>query len=217
MQQWNTIYKKEGEKYGYYKIFEPHKDIDRVVKIFRKNKVKRILDLGCGAGRHIWYLAQKGFNIYGIDIADEGIKKAKAILRKKKLKADLKIGNILEKFPYKDNFFDAVTSVQVLQHGEEKQIKQVIKEIERVLRPGGLIFITLCGRISEGRVRDYLVKSAKKIAPHTYVPTIGNEAGLTHFIYNQQKIKEHYKNFKIIDFWRDDKNYYCFVGRAIKG
>ncbi|MBU3918260.1 class I SAM-dependent methyltransferase [bacterium] len=216
MQQWNTIYKKEGEKYKYYKIFEPHKDIGRVVKIFKKHKVKRVLDLGCGAGRHVWYLTQMGFEVYGIDIAADGIKKTKMILKEKRLKAtDLRVGNILEKLPYKDDFFDAVVSVQVLQHGKEKQIKGVIKEIERILKPGGLAFFTVCGRIAKGKIRYCLVKTAKKITPNTYVPTIGNETGLIHFIYTKQKIKEHYNNFKLIDFWRDDKDYYCFVGEKI--
>ncbi|MBU4511816.1 class I SAM-dependent methyltransferase [Patescibacteria group bacterium] len=213
MKHWNTIYKKEGDKYEYYKIFEPHKDIGRVVRIFKKHKIKKILDLGCGAGRHVWYLAKQGFDVYGIDIASDGIKKAKAMLKQKKLKANLKVGDIYTKLPYQDNFFDAIVNVQVIQHGKEKQIKYAIKEIERILKPGGLAFFTVCGRTSKGKVRYCLVKTAKKIAPNTYVPTIGNETGLTHFIYTKQKINEHFKNFKLIDSWRDDKDYYCFTGR----
>ena len=77
-------------------------------------------------------------------------------------------------------------SVQVLQHGKVNEIKGVIKEIRRILKPKGVIFVTLCGRISNGKVRDYLIKTAKKIAPRTYAPTKGNEVGLTHFIYNKK-------------------------------
>jgi len=165
MLQWDKIYKKEGKKYRYYNIFKPYEDISKILTIFKKQKVKRILDLGCGAGRNLVYLLEKGFDVYGIDCAPEGLKIIKKRLQKEKRKCSLKLGNVFNKLPYENNFFDAVISVQVLQHGKVNEIKGEIKEIERVLKPEGLIFITLSGRISNGKVRDYLIKTAKKIAP----------------------------------------------------
>ncbi|MEK7072021.1 MAG: class I SAM-dependent methyltransferase, partial [Patescibacteria group bacterium] len=76
----------------------------------------------------------------------------------------MKVGDIFSPLPYNDNYFDAIVSVQVLQHGKEKDIKKSLKEVVRVLKPNGLIFITLCGRVSKGQVRFCLVKTAKKIA-----------------------------------------------------
>lgn len=211
--QWDKIYKKEGDKYKYYDIYDPHPDIDKVVKIFKKNKVQKVLDLGSGAGRNLWYLVSKGFDLYGIDLAAEGIELTKKYLKKKKLSAELKVGDVFKKLAYLDNFFDAIVSVQVLQHADEPTIKKTIKEMERILKPGGLLFATLCGRCSKGKVRHCLVKTAKKIAPFTYLPTQGSEQGLTHYIYNKDRIEKHYKNFKISEFWLDDKDYYCFVGQ----
>lgn len=209
MKQWNKIFKKYG------KVFlKPQEDIPKIAKLFKRKNVKRVLDLGCGTGRHLIYFAKKGFDVYGIDIAEEGIRIARKWLKGEKLKAKLKIGSIYKKLPYKSNFFDAVVSVQSLQHGKLGQIKKGIEEIERVLKPGGLIFITLCGRYSKGKVRYCVIKTARKIAPRTYVPTIGNEAGAIHYVYNKATIKSHYKNFKIIDLWRDKKDYYCFLGRG---
>lgn len=216
LNSWDTIYKKGGKDYQYYDIAKPHRDINKVIKVFKKKKVKRILDLGCGAGRHVIYLAQKGFNVWGVDIAGEGIKMTKKLLKKHKLKANLEIIDIFKRLPYNDNFFDAIISIQTLQHGKLNQIKQAISEIERVLKPGGLLFVTLCGRYSKGKIRYCIVKTAKKIAPRTYVPTIGNEAGLTHYVYDKYTLKKHYKNFKIIDLWKDDKDYYCFLGESKK-
>jgi len=213
---WDIIYKKGKENYNYYDITEPHRDIGEITRIFKKRKVKKILDLGCGAGRHVIYLAKKGFKVYGIDVAAEGIKITKKFLREQNLKANLKIGNIFKGLPYNDNFFDAVISVQVLQHGTLNQIKKVIRDIERILKPKGLLFITLCGRYSKGKIRYCIVKTAKKIAPKTYVPTIGNEAGIPHYVYDKRTLKKHYKNFKMIGFWKDDKDYYCFLGENEK-
>jgi SAM-dependent methyltransferase len=211
--QWDNIYGKQGEKYKYYNIFEPHKDMIDVAKIFSKHKVKTILDLGCGAGRNLFFLAKNGYNTYGMDYSIEGVKLLNSKLKSLKIKSNIIQGSFYDKLPYKDNFFDAIISVQSLQHGKEAQIKSAVKEMLRVLKPNGLIFITLAGRISKGKVRHCLVKTAKKIAPNTYLPTIGEETGLVHFIYNKDLIEKHYKDFKIIKLWRDDKDYYCIIGQ----
>lgn len=213
MTQWNEIFKKGREKYSYYDILSPHESMDKVSSVFKKNKVKNVLDLGCGAGRNLWYLAKKGFKMWGIDLSQSGIRTAKKILEKKNLNAKLVVGNVYKKLPYEDGSFDAIVSVQVLQHSNEEGIKNAVKEIKRVLVPGGLVFITLCGRYSKGKVRYCLVKTARRISNHTYVPTCGDEKGLIHFIYTKNKIKNHYKDFKIQKMWKDDKDYYCFIGK----
>jgi len=213
MLQWNRIYKKEGINCSHYNILKPHEDISKVSDFFKKQKVKKVLDLGCGAGRNLIYLLEKGFDVYGIDYAPEGLRIIKSRLKKEKRKCSLKLSNVFNNLPYENNFFDAMISVQVLQHGKINKIKSAIKEIERVLKPGGLLFITLSGRISMGKVRPYLIKTAKKIAPRTYVPTKGNEAGLTHFIYNKKIIRGHYYNFKILKIWKDSRDYYCFIAQ----
>lgn len=213
MHQWEKIYKREGLNYKYYNILKPHEDIHLVAKIFRKHKVKKILDLGCGAGRQLLFLAKKGFDVDGIDISKSGIDILRTHLKRQKLKAQLRVGDVFKKLPYSNNFFDAVISIQVLQHSRLKGIMKSTKEINRVLKPGGLVFITLCGRTSKGKVRYCLVKTAKKIGKRIFVPTMGNEKGLVHYIYSKQTLKRHYKDFKILKLWKDSKHYYCFIAR----
>lgn len=100
-----------------------------------------------------------------------------------------------------------------MQHGTTEQVKKGIDEIKRVLKPKGHIFITLSGRYSEGKIRPFLVKTARKIEDRVYVPTQGSEAGLPHFIYNKELILKHYHNFTILNLWKDAKDYYCFIGQ----
>lgn len=214
MTQWNKIYKTEGKRYEYYDIFKPHQDMKMVAKFFDDHKVRKVLDLGCGAGRNLVFLAKKNFEMSGLDLAPDGLKLIRKTLKQSNLKAELKTGSIYNRLPYADNSFDAIVSVQVLQHGKEKQILKAIKEIKRVLSPWGLVFITLCGRLSKGKVRLFLVKTAKQIAPHTYKPTQGNEKGLIHYIYNKKEIQKHFKGFKILKLWKDEKDYYCFLAQT---
>ncbi|MFA5124634.1 MAG: class I SAM-dependent methyltransferase [Patescibacteria group bacterium] len=209
---WEKIYDKEGESYKYYDILEtPHPDLEQVIKEFKKSKAKKVLDLGCGAGRNALYLAQNGFTVYGIDNAPTGLKILRKKLKERGLVADLKLEDVYKPLPYKDDFFDALISIQVIQHAKEATILKAIKEITRIVKPGGIIFITVCGRYSKGKVRLFLVKTAKKIAQNTYLPTQGNETGLIHFIYNKDLIKKHFSNFKILKLWRDNKDYFAFI------
>jgi len=169
--KWDSIYKTEGVNYKYYDIFQPHESMPRIAEFFKEHNVKKVLDLGCGAGRNLLFLLKSGFDVYGMDLSEEGLRLAGQKLLENNLTADLKRINFSDKFPYPNKFFDAVISVQVLQHGVEKDILKSIGEIERVLKPKGMVFMTLSGRYSEGRIRKVLVKTARMIAPNTYVPT----------------------------------------------
>ena len=212
MKQWNKIYKKNPKKYKYYNLLECHADLPMVSEFFKSKGVKKVLDLGCGSGRNFFYLNKEGFKVYGIDIAENGILQ----IKKNIPNAKAIVGDVFSKLPYPDNHFDAIVSIQVLQHSTEEKIKKSIDEVFRILRPEGFIFITLCGRYSKGKIRYCLVKTAKKIAKNTYIPTIGDETGMIHFIYNKKTLLNHYRKFDLIDFWKDEKDYYCFLGKKLK-
>ena len=216
MKQWDKIFKKYG------KVFMgTQEDIPRITKIFKKHHVKRILDLGSGSGRHVIYFAKNGFDVYGIDISEHGIKITKEWLKKERLRANLKIGSIYRKLPYKENFFDAVISTTTIHHGKIGNIRKAIREIERVLKPKGLIFITVRKR----KFRRFYPKLTiiekygkqktryKVIGPRTYVPIEGGEKGLIHYLFNKKLIRKEFKDFKIYDIWvSSDKRHYCFLG-----
>jgi ubiquinone/menaquinone biosynthesis C-methylase UbiE len=247
MQQWNRVFKKEGVYF--YKIQE---DIPKVYRLFKKHLVKMILDLGCGSGRHTVYFARKGFNVYGIDIAREGVRLARAWLRKEGLKAKLRLRSIYERLPYPDNFFDAVISVRVIHHARIAIIRAVIREVERVLKPNGLIFVIRvskkvaagfslrynevssqytqpkgCGYHKMGlfgqpvivpkghKTRSDKTKS-KVIAPRTYIPLVGKEKGLVHFLFTKQLLQKEFEHFQIYNIWNASRNSYGLIGQLKK-
>lgn len=218
MKQWNRIFKKQGKFF-----FEPQEDIPGLVKLFKKKGVKKVLDLGCGSGRHTVYLAKNGFDVYGIDVARKGIEITKAWLKKEKLKADLKIGDIYEKLPYPNDFFNALISTQTLHHNRVENIRKLIKEIERILRPKGLIFITVSRKRTKKEMEKILkpkekIWKLKIIAPRTIIPLSGNEKGLIHYCFNERILKKEFRNFRIDDIWIESKRgHYCLLGELIRG
>ena len=85
----------------------PHKDAESIHKLFQKYQVQRILDLGCGDGRHLVFFSKLGYDMYGLDYAPMGIQLAEEWLSKEGLSAKL-VCTDMTKIPWSDEFFDAV-------------------------------------------------------------------------------------------------------------
>jgi cyclopropane fatty-acyl-phospholipid synthase-like methyltransferase len=203
MGNWEEVFKNKGKFFH-----KPHKDMKKLVKLFKDNKVKTVLDLGCGSGRHTIFLAKNGFEVYGTDNSESGLKYVKTDLKKLGLKAKLKNADCFKKFPYKDNFFDAIISVQVIHHAKIEQIKYCISEIERTLKPNGLIFII----VTRSKKNKYRSK-VKMIAPRTFIPLEGHEIGVPHYLYNKELFRKSFNNFKVIELYKDGLTHYCLLGR----
>lgn len=209
---WNKVYKKGGI-FDYYDMLKPHPDLAQVIKIFKKKGVKKILDLGCGLGNNLIPMLVVGFDIEGIDMSEEAIKKAQANLNKIKKTAKLKVG-FLQKLPYQNNEFDGIICIQTLAHGKTRDVKKAVSETTRVLRSGGLIFLTLTGRTAKGKVRYCLVQTAKRIEGRVYVPTQGAEIGIPHFIFDKATIIKMFEDYRILKIGKDYNDYYSVL--AIK-
>jgi ubiquinone/menaquinone biosynthesis C-methylase UbiE len=137
MPTWNELFTQEE-----YRWKNPHEQVVAFVPMLKARNAKRVLDLGCGAGRHTVDLAREGFQVCGIDISENGLAHTREWLTRENLSAELKRGDI-EQIPYPDNFFDAVISVYVIYHKTLAGMQNVIAEIDRVLKPGGLALISL--------------------------------------------------------------------------
>jgi ubiquinone/menaquinone biosynthesis C-methylase UbiE len=94
-----------------------------------------ILDVGCGDGRVLEILCKEGRKLSGIDISPEMIKQAEQRLADK---ARLVVGDS-EFLPWPDGEFDAVICAASFHHYPAPMA--VLKEMLRVLKPGGLLLI----------------------------------------------------------------------------
>jgi len=100
-------------------------------------KDKTVLDVACGEGYGSNLLASTAKKVIGIDIDDETIPKASAKYQKANL--EFKKGSATS-LPLEDNQFDIVVSFETIEHIAEHD--QMLAEIKRVLKPGGLFIIS---------------------------------------------------------------------------
>lgn len=205
---WDKTFKKRGRVF-----IVPQQDMPKIVEFFKSEDVKKVLDLGCGSGRHIVYLAKQGFDVYGIDIARHGIKIARDWLKEKRLKAHFKVCDIYKELPYKDNFFDAIVSIRTLHHGKIEDIRKLVKEMKRILKPAGLIFITIRKEVAKKYIPKEKLYGIKYIAPRTYIILGGPDMGTPHYKFNKKILIKEFKGFKVIDLWIEPESYYCLLGQ----
>ncbi|MFH1866893.1 MAG: methyltransferase domain-containing protein [Patescibacteria group bacterium] len=128
--RWNKIYKK-----GAHWEKGLSKQILEFIKYLKKGY--KVLDAGCGSGRNSVFLSERGFEVWGIDTSEVGIKKAK---KKRQLKnLHLLVGNI-EELPFNNEFFNAIYCGGVLNF---IPLENAALEIFRVLKKNGVAFIWL--------------------------------------------------------------------------
>jgi SAM-dependent methyltransferase len=207
MPDWDQIFAEKGRVFT-----NPHSDIDRVVETLGASYVKRILDLGCGTGRHVVFFASLGYDVYGFDASPKALSMAQEWLQEENLTASLMEHLMENPFPYDDDFFDAVVSIQVIHHNLMKDIKKTVSEIERVLRPSGLLFVTfpiLHPRPVEEE-RDWKLV---KIEEGTYVPQRGMESGIPHHYFTLEEIPDVFNSFEILDIFLDDSDHRCVIAK----
>jgi SAM-dependent methyltransferase len=99
-------------------------------------KSAKIIDGGCGFGKWVIYLNERGYNIIGVDNNEISIQK----LKEYDSSLQVQLGDILN-LNYPDNFFDVYISMGVVEHFEDGPIA-ALNEAYRVLKPNGLIFLS---------------------------------------------------------------------------
>src|SRR3989344_89356 len=93
----------------------------------------KVLDAGCGTGFNLIFLKKFG-EISGVDISDDAIKFCK------KRNLNIKKSSI-ENLPFKNNFFDLITSFDVIYHKGVIDDQNAINELYRVCKKNGLLFL----------------------------------------------------------------------------
>jgi SAM-dependent methyltransferase len=99
----------------------------------------RLLEVGCGAGNNLWFAAREGFRVAGIDGSASAVAWVRTRFAEEGLEADLHTGCFTE-LPWADGLFDLVIDRCSLTCAGRPAQQEAVDEIQRVLRPGGVLF-----------------------------------------------------------------------------
>ncbi|MGD0160648.1 MAG: class I SAM-dependent methyltransferase [Candidatus Bathyarchaeia archaeon] len=128
----------------------------------KKQNVKAVLDLGCGAGRHCVLLANSGFEVIGIDISKSALRIATGWTKRERLKNVAFVRATMTNIPLRDCCLDAVISISVIHHGFKKDVETTMKEVHRTLQENGKLLVNLAS------VKDSRYGKGKRLEKNTY-------------------------------------------------
>ena len=138
-------------------VFYPHEEIIRFVSRYVRKRIgphefrdlhvlsrrPRLLDLGCGIGRHVIYGSDMGLDAYGVDLSETALAVAVRWAAEHGIDPDRFQQAHIGQLPWPEGFFDFVISHGVLDSMSFQSARQAIPEIARVLADDGLFYVDL--------------------------------------------------------------------------
>jgi ubiquinone/menaquinone biosynthesis C-methylase UbiE len=191
--EWNSILPEK-----IYSLEEPDASVVNFVKLLTKRKKKRVLDLACGAGRHVIHMAEQGLDIYGADLSETGLKMTKERLRKRNLTATL-VKCDLNNLPYVSACFDAIICTRSIYHQKLQGIERTLSEIGRILRTKGFILVDFLSK------RTYSYAKGKKVEENTFAEQAGPERGVLHHFTGRNELETLFKGFDCVTIELQEK------------
>jgi len=184
--------------------------IEDAVPALKEQKVKKVLDLGCGAGRHCILLAGRGFEVVGIDISKNALKMARRWVQKEKLEDIALIRATMTNIPVYDCCLDAAVSVSVMHHALQKDIMTSVSEVYRILGKNGWFVANLAS------VRDPRYGTGRRLEKDTFWILEGYERkqfGELHHFFNKREALRLLNLFSRVEVtcMEDKPNYWKIV------
>ena len=149
MKQWyESLFENYGLKYDHeIYVQATFGECDFIEKEIYFNKAARIIDVGCGTGRHSIELTKRGYRVLGIDLSESQLKRAKEKAKAENLKIDF-IKHDARKLPFKNKFDLAIMLCEgafPLMETDEMNYEILKSTANSLKKNGRLIFTTLNG------------------------------------------------------------------------
>lgn len=137
-----------AKEYDNYYQKETGKSIDKIEKEIISSHLNgfpggHLLELGCGTGHWTRFFSQQGFRVTAIDESEAMLEMARS---KDIQNVSFQLADA-SSLPFSDNSFRAIASVTMLEFVED--VEEVLNEIDRILKPGGALFLGCLNELSE--------------------------------------------------------------------
>jgi tellurite methyltransferase len=172
----------------------PLPEVVEFAKALKRAGAMRMLDLGCGAGRHSILLGKQGFQVVALDISETALNTLDSRLKAASIANVALVKHEMWDLPFIDGYFDGIICTNVLHHGKIVEIKRAVREARRVMRKGASAFIVALS------AADFRKGNGKELEPNTYVFTDGDERGIIHHFFSRSELESHLRGMEIMSF-----------------
>ena len=182
-QFWDRVWQKP-ESQAYWTQVAP--DVLAMVHSYSPDEYPRVLDLGCGLGRHAMAFALQGFRVWACDVSEKAVAHVVEWADELGVSIETCVASSVDD-AYATSAFDICVSVNVLYHNSRDGFFHSLGLIRRWLRPGGLLYFTCASR------EDAVFNPAREVAPNTYEL----EPGHVHYLADKPDLEEALAGFRI--------------------
>jgi SAM-dependent methyltransferase len=175
---------------------EPEPELMALIPIMQAAGCRQVLDAGCGVGRHLLPLLQAGFQVGGVDCDAQVL----GLLKKRLKDAGLAAAGPylaqadLNRLPFRPGAFDLVVSIKVINHGYAATFRDYCRELDRVLKPGGRLFIMVSPFEFAEQVR---LPQTRELEPGTLVDIATPDGTLVHHFPTPAELRDQFPRYQV--------------------
>jgi SAM-dependent methyltransferase len=165
----------------------------------------RVLDVGCGVGRHVVNLGGRGFRLAGVDVSPSGVEQTRTACAERGIAFDGRVAE-MTRLPWDDQTFDAVLSTSTICHHRLSDMRRALAEIRRVLKPGGWLLVDFLHKATRSyqQAREQVEAGRlSEVEPDTFIdesrePDLTDDAFLPHHYCDKAEVQELLMAFEIL-------------------
>jgi tellurite methyltransferase len=191
---WET-YWNDKDNWDWWK--KPAPEVMDLIRSLSPIERPKVLDLGCGLGRHAISFALARFSVTAVDNSPTAVQHLNKWAKSLGLSIETCVCDLLADTLPTENF-DVVLSYNVIYHGFREQFAKAIQQVRKLLKLGGLFFFTCPSR------QDGKYGFGEKVAPHTYRSTKSVTPGDIHYFADEEDLRELLSGFRTLACWKSE-------------
>ena len=191
---WETYWKNQ-DNWDWWK--KPAPEVLDLIRSLSPIEQPKVLDLGCGLGRHAIAFALAQFSVTAADASLTAIQHLNEWANSLQLSIETHVCEIFSEI-WPSETFDVVLGYNVIYHGSRERFALAIQQVRRLLKRKGLFFFTCPSR------QDGKYGFGERVAPHTYRCTKSVTPGDIHYFADEEDLAELLAGFRTLACWKSE-------------
>jgi SAM-dependent methyltransferase len=175
---------------------KPNPELMALIPVMHAAGCRRVLDAGCGVGRHLMPLLQAEFRVWGVDSDAQVLHILKRRLEGLAAPATgpYLVQADLNRLPFAPGSFDLVVSINVINHGYAAAFRDFCRELDLALKAGGYLFVQVASLEFGEKVR---LPQTRELEPGTLVDIGTPDGTIVHHFPTPAELRDQFPQYEI--------------------